>query len=321
MSLSDFLRSGRYPESLIRNLEDEKVDCASIMLMSDEDLKVFFPKLGDRLSIKDFCKKSISSKKISLIEKLKEKMNKKARTKENDSPYRPRKCLKNTRVIEIGWLCTSEGDNVFRQVKTKAGGGTRKVNIPKNVLCTEVLEKAKNLFFPNGVSTKGHLDDFEVKLLDYKSHECNLDLTIQQMYELSALTVLRFYMGTIYKKEPVHVDEETFFPQTVTRPPNSPENNVEPYKLHLQNIREEDLEVIEGVELPEVNVIYSQPRDPTEEVDHRKSIFEKLILHRGNIFRELVEAVQQREIYFRSVQIEMIQIEMACGGISTSKFK
>ncbi|XP_074034677.1 uncharacterized protein [Leptinotarsa decemlineata] len=155
-------------------------------------------------------------------------MNKKARTKENNSPNRPRKSLKNTRVIEIGWLCTSEGDNVFRQVKTKAGGGTRKVNIPKNVLCTEVLEKAKNLFFPNGVSTKGHLDDFEVKLLDYKSHECNLDLTIQQMYELSALTVLRFYMGTIYKKEPVHVDEETFIPQTVTRPPSSPENNVEP---------------------------------------------------------------------------------------------
>lgn len=49
---------------------------------------------------------------------------------------------------------------------------------------------------------------FEVKLLDYKSHEWNLNLGIQEMYEISALTVLRFYIWTTYKKSVNGYDEE-----------------------------------------------------------------------------------------------------------------
>lgn len=60
------------------------------------------------------------------------------------------------------------------------------------------------------------------------------------------------------------------------------------------------------IEEVELNDVYSPPENLSVEVDHQKSIFEKLILHRGNIFKELVEAVRHREINFQSVQIEMI---------------
>lgn len=189
--------------------------------MSEEQLTLFFPKYGDRVAVLNFCKRKMASKKTSLIEKLKFKLGGKNPKKDNISikTNSSKKSLKNTRVIEIGWLCMTKSDKAFRQVRTKAGGGTRKVSISKECSCKHVLDIAKGLFFPDGTSTKGALTDFEVKLFDYKSHECNLNLSIQEMYDISALTVLRFYIGTTYKKNPVNGDdEESYIPQTISKP-------------------------------------------------------------------------------------------------------
>lgn len=74
------------------------------------------------------------------------------------------------------------------------------------------------MYFPGGLSTKGNWNDFDVELLDHKSHKCNLDLTFERMFDLSALTTLRVYLLTTQKSGiTLKGIEDDFIPETVTR--------------------------------------------------------------------------------------------------------
>lgn len=195
-----------------------QIDAAAICEMADDDLEKLFPKHGDRIHIRSFCNKFIKFKKQSLIEKLKLKMNEGKKRKE-DSPQNHLRKKKATRVITLGWLHFSIKYNDYRQVKTKCGGGTRKISVPKYFRCTDILEAAKELFFPKGVSNKGKIELFVTELLDYKNHECDQDLTVDDMYNITGLTTLRFYLATRYKSG-VNItnsnDDDMFIPQSST---------------------------------------------------------------------------------------------------------
>lgn len=178
-----------------------QIDCETILLLGEEGLKDFLPKFGDRIAVISFCKKKMHNTKKSLTEKLREKNQNRPKNKKDDKEISQNitQSVKKTRIVEIGWVCSQEGSKTYTQVRSKFGGGTRRVSVSKEAKCSELLKKAEELFFPNGVSTKGFLSEFNCELLDFKSHSFNMEFTVQQMYEISAMSTLRFYLATTFK--------------------------------------------------------------------------------------------------------------------------
>lgn len=170
--------------------------------MKEDELRKLLPAYGDTISLMNFARRSCSTAKCSLIERLKLKMKNK-----NEKPSSSRisqvskkrtatKTKKSTRLVEIGWLCFNNNDGKFRQVRSRYGGGNKRISIEKNKKCSEILDIAKSLFFPNGVSTKGPIEHFKLELVDYKNHYFNQDLNIEEMYNFVALGTLRFYLAS-----------------------------------------------------------------------------------------------------------------------------
>ncbi|KAK2853352.1 hypothetical protein Q5P01_006013 [Channa striata] len=101
---------------------------------------------------------------------------------------------KSSRKIEIGWLNWS--NNEYHQVRTKNGEGTRHATVEKTTSVAQILEMGKELFFPNGHSTKGKVEDFSFSVCDFKRNHIPLDDTVSKLYEQTKLKLLRFYICT-----------------------------------------------------------------------------------------------------------------------------
>lgn len=184
--------------------------------MSEEELKDLIPTYGDRVALRNFAKRSSSTPKQSLIERLKAKMEERTERSSKRTPTSSNTKVKQTRIIEIGWFLMYKKENRYRQVRAPNGGGTRRISIDKASRCSEVLKMAKKLFFPGGISTKGPITDFHIELVDYKSHSFDQNLTIQEMYEMAALPTLRFYLATTKKTEDDAENDDDFIPATQT---------------------------------------------------------------------------------------------------------
>lgn len=113
------------------------------------------------------------------------------------SPMRRQRA--STRTIEIGWL--HRQNNETKQIRTKQGGGTRKVVMDVSSGMDDILQKGKSLFFPQGISTKGPEIDFDFELCDHKLNPVVEDITISVIYETLCMTRLRFYLSTQPKQE------------------------------------------------------------------------------------------------------------------------
>ena len=57
-------------------------------------------------------------------------------------------------IIDLGWI--HEGI----QVRAKLGGGTKKLNIHKDTNLSSILETSTSLFYPDGKSPKGNIEEF-----------------------------------------------------------------------------------------------------------------------------------------------------------------
>lgn len=146
--------------------------------MSYEDLSKYIVKFGDRCAVRRFCTKVTSttpkgnSKKTSLLEKLKKKLH--ARSSKDESPStasedenvkdKRRKTLKGNcnavkdgRTIKMGWKHFEHLDYI--QVRSDKGGGTDDIFVPKSFTKAYLLERAKSMFFQDGLSSKGHEDE------------------------------------------------------------------------------------------------------------------------------------------------------------------
>lgn len=139
--------------------------------MMDEKLQSLFPSYGDKIAIADFCNKQQNTRrKQSLLDRLRTKL-KSNRKKKNalsssdeeeenigkrskSSTVKTNEIKHNMRFIEIGWLHFSQ-DKQLKQVRTKNGGGTRKIRINKNSTKVDMIEQGKKLFFPNNESANG----------------------------------------------------------------------------------------------------------------------------------------------------------------------
>ena len=179
--------------------------------MDDDALAGYIPTYGDRIAARRFClenkganENAKTSKKQSLLEKLKKKMgidendDKKSDNEETSAAKRKRIYAKKnkwaekkTRKVELGWI--HEG----KQVRKRRGGGTRLLDLPKDSRKADILQYAKDLFFPNGKNKFGRFETFSHDILDYQEEAVlDEDITIGDLYTVLKMGMLRFYLCT-----------------------------------------------------------------------------------------------------------------------------
>ena len=189
--------------------------------MSNEDLAKYVTKLGDRCAIRRFCAKDNSqsmkgkAKKSSLLEKLKKKLNKRSGTQQDDSVSteseeecqdKRRKTLKGNsnamkdgRTIKMGWKHFERLEYI--QVRSDKGGGTDDIFVPKSFTKLDLIAKAKSMFFQDGLSSKGHEDDLEFDMADFRSQPLDDTTTIGELFEKTNRRNLRYYLFTKAKSK------------------------------------------------------------------------------------------------------------------------
>ena len=188
-----------------------QVDKAVLSIMSDEQMAKYITSYGDRIAVLSFCQQSNTSTtdKETLLQKLRAKIGaRKMKSKKKgvsqsgvverkaEGMTRPKNnaAEKTTRKIEIGWLHFTGID--YHQVRTQNGGGTRHATMEKASTVSLILELGKQLFFPDGASTKGRAEDFDFVVCDFKRKEIALNESIGSLYEQTKLKLLRFYICT-----------------------------------------------------------------------------------------------------------------------------
>ncbi|XP_057688452.1 uncharacterized protein LOC130913681 [Corythoichthys intestinalis] len=199
LEIVTFLRGRGVSEETINWIEQQKIDSEVILLMEDAQLAKYLPSYGDRIALFNFCKhQPQSSKRKGLFEKLREKIKHRKEnhtgTEESNTSNKTKRPKPKTRKIEIGWIHT-EGQ-LTKQIRAKQGGGTRKISVRSEGGYDEILKQGKSIFFPDGESTKGPERDFVFDIWDFKQNPFPKDFSIEQVYELLKLPILRFYITT-----------------------------------------------------------------------------------------------------------------------------
>ncbi|XP_061621361.1 uncharacterized protein LOC133473909 [Phyllopteryx taeniolatus] len=98
---------------------------------------------------------------------------------------------KLTRKVELGWI--REG----KQIRKRKGWGTRTLGVSKESKKADMLQYAKDIFFPNGKSRFGRCEAFSCDILDYQEEAVlDEDITIGDLYKVRRMGVLQFYLCT-----------------------------------------------------------------------------------------------------------------------------
>lgn len=198
MSFHCMLRASNYKFLLLL-----QIDIKIIQLMTEDDLILYLPCYGDRLAIRDFCKRCapVENKKNVLLERMRLKLAKSH--DESDVATSPCHSLasnkagntyaaRKERRVELSLMsahCSS-----FRQVRSQKGGGTRHLKVSKELTAIELLQKGMDLYFPNGRSVLGLLEDFKFELRDFKMSTLQGTETVGEMYESSRMRLLKFFV-------------------------------------------------------------------------------------------------------------------------------
>nr|XP_055076025.1 uncharacterized protein LOC129455338 isoform X2 [Misgurnus anguillicaudatus] len=223
--LETFLRSRNIPDNVIVKLKDDKIDMNVIDLMADEELGQYIDRYGDRLALRAFCrqrtlKNNSGTVKSALMHRVREKIEGRTSTNSDTAVGRPignKYAVKDTRRVEMGWLHIQKGE--CHQVRTKGGGGTRHLSVQKTITVAELLEIGKDLFFPEGHSSKGPIGNFDFDIRDFSQKSLPLDCTINQLYEKTKLRMLRIYTCSWDKNTPIILsDASSDFEPTDARP-------------------------------------------------------------------------------------------------------
>lgn len=164
--------------------------------MDDKELSSYIPAFGDRVNLRSLCKPN-TDKKAALFDKLRKKM--KVSSSESDScESRPTRSVnlrgnknaqKMKRKIELGWIHDS------KHVRSANGGGSRKVELHRESKKADILNEAKEIFFPNGKSKKNvSLSSVACKVLDFAQIEFDEYISLAEMYDTVKMGMLRFHL-------------------------------------------------------------------------------------------------------------------------------
>lgn len=252
IAIIDFLKSRGLSKDSLYKIKDEKIDFATFIVLSDEQLKTIIPvTLGDLHAAKRFCSDALKKNKqkarcTSLIKKWKRKTKAamKLKTDKSDSttgsdnddgqPDRRRIKLvgnqnasKIERKIELGWFDYDFKSMEYHQVKTLIkGGGTRGVSALKTWKPKDILEHGKKIFFPKGVSKRGKLSDFTFELRDFSAQAIPNESTVGDMYESTDVKMLRYYIFTKRKADQSYDSDETYSPKLKSSKNSKAKNRV-----------------------------------------------------------------------------------------------
>lgn len=171
--------------------------------MTDEELGQYIVSYGDRLALRAFCRQKTGPNeqagiKSTLMQKVRDRLREREqRYTVNGETAEGRgvgnkHAAKVSRRIELGWLHYSKGD--FHQVRARHGGGTRHLTVEKTVKMEHLLETGKDLFFPNGQSSKGPVENFNFDVRDFSHSSVSLESTVSQLYNKTKLKMLRIYI-------------------------------------------------------------------------------------------------------------------------------
>lgn len=169
----------------------------------------YIPAYGSRLAVRSFCRiQEMDRLPTQGLDRLRQKISEGRICKKKTSVagfsserkddlmarHRNTNALRSTRRIEVGWLHHQNHD--FHQVRSKNGGGTRHLVLEKSTMVKQIIEDAKNLFFPEGKSPKGSIEDFTFEICDFKKQSVAMTATVAELYEQSKLKMLRLYLCT-----------------------------------------------------------------------------------------------------------------------------
>ncbi|XP_059189141.1 uncharacterized protein LOC131971628 [Centropristis striata] len=162
----------------------------------------------------------VNTVKSALMQKLRDRLGEQRNTPANrdaeGSGLGNKNAAKVNRRVEMGWLHFESGTH--HQIRTRNGGGTRHLSVEKSVTMRELLKTGKSLFFPNGHSSKGPMEDFEFSIRDYSHSAVSPEVTVGQLYEQTKLRMLRVYTTSKAKDVMLLSDTSSDFEHTDERP-------------------------------------------------------------------------------------------------------
>ena len=193
------------------------MDVCAIIQASDNLLdELGLSKVGDRLSLKGFCTKEVErvndketehsrEQKRSYLEAffLRKKVKKSSLQNSTTLHGKGDKIQVKTKKIQIGWKHFSEKENKFTLVPLAKGGGSRMVDLPLSSNRLGIMKVSKELFFPNGESFFGNMEDMGFDLANFKdeaihssirSSKGTLPFTLQNYIHTYKAKTVRIYL-------------------------------------------------------------------------------------------------------------------------------
>lgn len=196
-----------------------QVDSAVIQAMSDNELSAYVPAYGDQIAVRTFIRKHGSEGESDLVtrpvlDRLRDKIAERRRKRSSkwvdgsssgatsgnaEKMKGNANAVREHRRIEVGWLDFNEQSQTYKQVRIQNGGGLRIVRVNRSATTEEILRVGLELFFPEGKSKKGQVEDFEFRV-------CTADdvvlgrSTIAEVYERFKVNRLRLNIHSRRKK-------------------------------------------------------------------------------------------------------------------------
>ena len=174
---------------------------------------------GDLYALCLFCErkekkgenKDMEERKQHLIEKLRSTWG--SRLKGSASESKIASASSNVkprwRKFEIGWLHFSEEKGRYLAVRQSTGGGTRSISLPGSSRMSDIIDEARNLFFPQGGSTFGRWLEMDYDLANFNGEKIDklitpegkeIEFSLQSYFNLYKLTRVRLYLKTKRKE-------------------------------------------------------------------------------------------------------------------------
>jgi len=314
-----------------------------IALMTDEELSKYIPLHGERLRIRKYLRDRVSSKnrgkRSSLLQVLREKIetrehreatdgessySKEKEMRESNRRFGNKNAEKERRRIELGWIHKTSGKSI--QIRSKKGGGTRKLTLNKEATKKDLLEIGKRLFFPNGESSKGNQSNFQFDVWDYQDRSMGESSTVGQMYKDTKMPILRFYLASIEPEEDIvsqllgdDMDTDSLpdlhSPSKQTASSKSPESNSSNDILSeaiqiagIENDQEngfDDIPDLFEIQDENSNHSYASEDNYANIANNDTANFQTtehlLKLHRGQVMTEMIEAFETEEYTMNSI--------------------
>lgn len=181
-----------------------------MLIMEDDVLQIYIPKVGDRLALKHYLQREKmtgdrSVRKSHLLQRIRKKLVLPpfGDADEAKGPVLPKskimcgnkRAAKQSRLIELGWICNEHGHVSKSMVRTKDGGGFRRVTAQKCYVKKDILKLAQGVFFDReGVSKMGHVSQFVFNVWNFQEEELDENVSVGELYEKTGLSLLRFFL-------------------------------------------------------------------------------------------------------------------------------